>query len=436
MGADPTCGTIGPVGGLGYNPSSRDLLQEGLGMADFEKNDLIYDWNTVSARAVERGVQFDDETLRDGLQSPSVRDPNLDQKLELVRLMDELGIDTADVGLPGAGARAREHISVLCREMASLRITPNVACRTLVGDIAPVVDLVQETGRPVEVCAFIGSSPIRQFAEGWQLDDMLRLSREAVEFCVANDLPCMFVTEDTTRARPEDVRRLYATAIEAGAKRICICDTCGHATPPGVRDLVGYVRSLVAELGADVGIDWHGHRDRGLGLINALTAVQAGATRIHACALGIGERAGNTEMDLLLVNLKLMGSIDNDLSRLADYCRAASEATGVAIPHNYSVFGQDAFETGTGVHAAAVIKAYKKGDAWLADRVYSGVPAGMFGLEQIIKVGPMSGKSNVAWVLERHGVDPTDDAVAKVLLKAKETPRLLTDDEVLAAAGA
>jgi 2-isopropylmalate synthase len=381
-------------------------------------------------------VQFDDETLRDGLQSPSVQDPDLDRKLELVRLMDQLGIDTADVGLPGAGARAREHISTLCKEMASMRITPNVACRTLVGDIAPVVDLVQETGQPVEVCAFIGSSPIRQFAEGWDLDDMLRLSREAVEFCVQNDLPCMFVTEDTTRARPEDVRRLYTAAIEAGAKRICICDTCGHATPPGVRALIGYVRSLVAELGADVGIDWHGHRDRGLGLANALTAVRAGATRVHACALGIGERAGNTEMDLLLVNLKLMGVIDNDLSTLAEYCRVASEATGVEIPHNYSVFGGDAFETGTGVHAAAVIKAYRKGDAWLADRVYSGVPAGMFGPEQVIKVGPMSGRSNVSWVLERHGVAPTDDAVAKVLEKAKETPRLLTDDEVLAAAGA
>jgi len=405
-------------------------------MADFEKNDLIYDWNIVNAAGVDRGVQFDDETLRDGLQSPSVRDPDLDQKLELIRLMDELGIHTADVGLPGAGARAREHITTLCKEMTSLKITPNVACRTLVGDIAPVVDLVQATGEPVEVCAFIGSSPIRQFAEGWNLDDMVKLSREAVEFCVQNDLPCMFVTEDTTRARPEDVRRLFTTAIEAGAKRICICDTCGHATPPGVRALIGYVKTLVAELGADVGIDWHGHRDRGLGLINALTAVKAGATRIHACALGIGERAGNTEMDLLLVNLKLMGAIDNDLSKLADYCRVAAQATGVPIPHNYSVFGEDAFETGTGVHAAAVIKAYKKGDAWLADRVYSGVPAGMFGLEQIIKVGPMSGKSNVAWVLERHGVEPTEDAVAKVLEKAKETPRLLTDEEVLTAAGA
>jgi 2-isopropylmalate synthase len=288
----------------------------------------------------------------------------------------------------------------------------------------------------VEVCAFIGSSPIRQYAEGWNLADMVDLTRKAVAFGVEHDLPVMFVTEDTTRAKPEDIRALYTAAIEAGAKRICICDTCGHATPDGVRGLVGFVKELVRELGADVGIDWHGHRDRGLGLINALVASECGASRIHATALGVGERAGNTEMDLLLVNLKLSGRISNDLSALAEYCRLASQAIGVPIPHNYSVFGQDAFETGTGVHAAAVIKAFKKGDAWLADRIYSGVPAGMFGLEQVIRVGPMSGKSNVAWVLERHGVEPTDERIQHVLALAKETPRMLTDAEVLAAAGA
>jgi 2-isopropylmalate synthase len=406
-------------------------------MPEIERDELIYDWNQVApAPSVDSGkIQFDDETLRDGLQSPSVLDPDLDHKVRLIHLMNDLGIQTADVGLPGAGDRAREHIATLCREMQGLAITPNVACRTLVGDIAPVVDLVQEIGSPVEVCAFIGSSAIRQFAEGWDLSKLIQLSQDAVAFAVENDLPCMYVTEDTTRAHPEAVRQMYTAAIEAGASRICICDTCGHATPDGVRALVSHVKALVDELGADVGIDWHGHRDRGLGLVNALVAIEAGATRIHGTALGVGERAGNTEMDLLLVNLKLEGRIDNDLSKLAEYCQLAAEACGVDIPHNYSVFGKDAFETGTGVHAAAVIKAYKKGDAWLADRVYSGVPAGWFGLEQVIRVGPMSGRSNVSWVLERKGVEPTEERIERVLAKAKETPRLLTDDEVLAAAG-
>ena len=398
-----------------------------------QHDELIHDWNVPDKKSAR--IQFDDETLRDGLQSPSARDPELGQKIELVRLMDELGIDTADVGLPGAGARAREHITTLVREMKSLRITPNVACRTVIGDIAPIVDVVQATGSPVEVCAFIGSSPIRQYAESWEMETMLKLSREAVEFSVKNGLPTMFVTEDTTRAKPEHVRALYSTAIEAGAKRICVCDTCGHATPSGTRKLIGFVKSLVDELKVDVGIDWHGHRDRGLGLANSLAAIEAGATRVHATALGVGERAGNTEMDLLLVNLRLAGLIDNDLSKLGAYVKLASEAVGLPIPANYSVFGKDAFETGTGVHAAAVIKAFKKGDSWLANRVYSGVPADLVGLEQVIAVGPMSGKSNVTYFLEKRGVVPTEEQVAKVLELAKKTPRLLTEDEILGAAG-
>lgn len=402
-----------------------------------EHKDLIHDWNTAGDAGEEPKVeiQFDDETLRDGLQSPSARDPELDQKLELIHLMEDLGIHTANIGLPGASVRAREHIMELTKEMAGMKITPNVACRTLISDIAPVVDVVQASGKPVEVCAFIGSSPIRQYAENWKLEKMIELSRTAVEFCTKEGLPSMFVTEDTTRAHPDTIRALYTAAIEAGASRICICDTCGHATPHGTARLVRYVKSIVDDLGADVGIDWHGHRDRGLGLINALAALDAGVTRVHATALGVGERTGNTEMDLLLVNLKLNGRIDNDLSRLGEYVQLASDAVGVPLQNNYPVFGKDAFETSTGVHAAAVIKAMKMGDSWLANRVYSGVPADLFGLEQVIAVGPMSGKSNVTWFLERRGHEATTEAIDAVLELAKNTPRQLTEEEVLGAAG-
>lgn len=403
-------------------------------MSEESRDELIHDWNAPYP-IVEGTVQFDDETLRDGLQSPSVTDPDLDLKLELIHLMNDLGIDTADVGLPGAGERARHHIATLVKEMAGLNIEANVACRTVIGDIAPVIDVVQETGVPIEVCTFIGSSPIRRFAEGWDFDNMLKISREAVEFGVKNDLKVMFVTEDTSRAKPEQVRALYSTAIEAGASRICICDTCGHSTPVGTRNLVRFVKNLVDELGADVGIDWHGHRDRGLGLINTLVAMEAGATRLHATALGVGERTGNTEMELLLANLKLNGHIDNDLSTLGQYCAKAHEAVGMPFPVNHPIFGKDAFETGTGVHASAVVKALRKGDTWLANRVYSGVPADMFGLEQVIQVGPMSGKSNVQWYLEKRGKEPTEEAVSKVLELAKKTPRLLTEEEILGAAG-
>jgi len=404
------------------------------------RDQLIHDWNAGGEFA--RGdrpatVMLDDETLRDGLQSPSVTDPPIEAKLEILHLMDDLGIDTADVGLPGAGPRAEADVEALCREIADARLSirPNCAARTVIRDVDPIVRISQAVGIEIEACVFIGSSPIRLFTEGWDEDFLLRQSEEAITRAVGAGLPVMYVTEDTTRARPDTLRKLYGEAVRHGAARVCIADTVGHATPDGTARLVRFVREVLDGAGgADVGIDWHGHRDRGMGLANCLAAYRAGATRVHGCALGVGERSGNAEIDLLLVNLKLLGWIDRDLSRLGEYCLAVAEALGVPIPSNYPVVGTDAFETATGVHASAVIKAYKRGDLWLADHVYSGVPAGEFGFSQRIRVGPMSGRSNVVFWLEQHGIETTEEVVSRIFDAAKRSSRLLEDDEILALA--
>jgi len=399
--------------------------------------DLIHDWNqTGGSFRPTRPLQFDDETLRDGLQSPAVSDPTLEQKIDLVERMARLGIHTANIGLPGAGGRPREDIFALAKYIADhkLGIGANVACRTVVSDIEPVIEMTQQAGMPIEVCAFIGSSYIRQYAEDWTLERMLQNTRDALSFAREHQLPVMYVTEDTTRANPETLRALYSEAIELGARRLCVCDTVGHSTPQGTTAVVRFVRELADQHDKTLGVDWHGHRDRDLGIANCLAAIEAGADRIHGTALGVGERAGNAPMDLLLINCRLLGWIDNDLSSLPAYVRAASEALEVEIPHNYPALGTDAFETGTGVHASAVIKAFKKGDVELADSVYSGVPARMVGLEQRIAVGPMAGKSNAAFVLEKLGIDPTEERVQRVLAAGKSSKRLLTDDEVRAAA--
>jgi 2-isopropylmalate synthase len=376
--------------------------------ADMRIEDLIHDWNRAAGSfRPTRPLQFDDETLRDGLQSPAVSDRTLDLKMDLVERMDRLGIHTATLGLPGAGGRPREDILSLAKHLANkrLRIGANVACRTVVSDIEPVVEMTQKAGIPIEVCAFIGSSYIRQYAEDWTLDRMLQNTREALSFARKHDLPVMYVTEDTTRARPDTVKALYSEAIELGARRLCVCDTVGHATPQGARAVVRFVRELADQHDKNLGVDWHGHRDRDLGIANCLAAIEGGADRIHGTALGVGERAGNAPMDLLLVNCKLLGWIDNDLTTLPEYVAAAAKALEVDISHNYPVLGTDAFETGTGVHAAAVIKAFRKGDVALADSVYSGVPAHMVGLEQRIAVGPMAGRSNASFVLEKLGIE-------------------------------
>jgi 2-isopropylmalate synthase len=338
-----------------------------------EENQLIFDWAQFGPNAVDwpEHVMLDDETLRDGLQSPSVIDPSLETKVAVLHLMDRLGIETADIGLPGAGKRQLESVTRLCREISDNRmnIRPNCAARTLMVDIQPIAEVSQRTGIPIEACVFIGSSPIRQYAEEWDLDHILRFTRDAVRFAVGEGLPVMYVTEDTVRSSPDDLRVLLTAAIEAGAQRVCLCDTVGAAVPEGVMNLVAWVKDLIDELDVDVGIDWHGHRDRGLDMSNTLAAIKSGATRVHGTALGIGERVGNTPMEQLLVNLRLLAVRDDDLTCLPDYLHIVSQSTGVPIPISKPIIGRDAFRTATGVHAAAVIKAQRKGDAWLADLI-------------------------------------------------------------------
>jgi 2-isopropylmalate synthase len=403
-----------------------------------QEHELIYDWNTRSP-----GFQWElshvellDETLRDGLQSPSVLDPSIEDKKALLHLMADLGIAAANIGLPGAGPRTYADTLALAKEIVSakLPLAVNCAARTLATDIEPIARIAQESGLAIEAATFIGSSPIRQYAEDWTLAKMVKVSEGAVNFAVGEGLSLMFVTEDTTRAAPETLKALYGAAIACGARRICLADTVGHATPDGVRALVRFAREeIIAPTGIDVKVDWHGHRDRGNGLANCFAAIEAGANRVHGTALGIGERVGNAEMDLLLVNLRLLGAHKHDLSKLPEYTALASRALGIPIPPTYPVVGEDAFRTSTGVHAAAIAKAQKKGDAWLADRIYSGVPAGDFGLSQRIDVGHVSGISNVRWWLEAHGHDASDEPLCRHILDAaKRATRTLRDDELTA----
>lgn len=402
-----------------------------------QESDLIYDWNSVEKSTTLSPKQkyvFMDETLRDGIQSPSVVDPSIADKIRFVELSSDLGIHHIDIGLPGAGPRAVEDCKILAEVIRDSKLPIKACCaaRTHVNDVKPIIDISQEVGIEIEVMAFIGSSPIRAYAENWDLDLMLKRSAEAIDLAVANNLPITYVTEDTTRSKPEVLDTLFRNAIEHGAHRLCLCDTVGHVTPDGVRNLIKFTRNIIKAMGRnDVGIDWHGHNDRGLGVVNSIFAIEYGADRIHGTALGLGERVGNAALDQILLNLKLLGELEHqDLSKLLLWCKLASAATHVPIPPQYPLAGSDAFRTATGVHAAAIIKAEKKGDSWLADRIYSGVPAGMFGKEQEIEIGHYSGESNVVYWLTSRGFEAKPDVVKGLMAAAKRGNRVLTNDEI------
>ena len=401
-------------------------------------SELIYDWNqALSADFVPCGpVLLNDETLRDGLQSPSVKDPSIDDKIRILHLMESLGINSLDLGLPGAGQRAVEHVERLAAEIVHnrMKIRANCAARTHENDIRPIAEISQRTGLKIDAATFIGSSPIRRYTEGWTEDFLLQTTEKAVKFASSFGLEVMYVTEDTSRCDPAMIKRMYSAAIGYGARAIVVCDTAGHSTPLGAFALTKFVvEEVVKPSGEKIRVDWHGHCDRGFAVANSIAALAAGADCVHACALGTGERVGNTQMDQMLVNLKLMNVAPwdrQDLTSLSDYCEAVSQATGVPIPPNYPVVGEDAFRTATGVHASAVIKAYKKNDVELANAVYSGVPAHLFGMEQVIDIGPMSGKSNILFWLERHSIPAADDVVERIYRRAKGSDHTLSEAEI------
>jgi 2-isopropylmalate synthase len=398
---------------------------------------LIYDWNREPEvdSTPPRRFELVDETLRDGCQSPSVLTPTLEEKIQLLHLMDSLGIAWCNLGLPGAGRRSEEDIAALQLEIARsrLRIRGQMACRTLVEpDVRKAVELVQRTGVPVNVYTFIGSSPIRQWAEDWSLDFIVRQTRDAISFAVKEGLDVVYVTEDTTRSHPDTLRMLFDAAIGAGARGLCICDTVGHLTSAGLTRLTGFIRETVQSIGAEgITLDLHGHNDRGLSLALGLQAIELGFDRVHGCALGIGERVGNTAMDQLILNLKLLGWWEHDTTRLVEYVRVAAQATGVPIPVNYPLAGRDAFRTSTGVHAGAIIKALQKGEVGLADRVYSAVPAHEFGRDQEIEVGPMSGVWGATYWLQQHAISTDSQLIETILARAKSSNHVLSDQEIL-----
>jgi 2-isopropylmalate synthase len=365
-------------------------------------HEVIYDWNEVKHKGpvFAKPIELCDETLRDGLQSPSVIDPPIATQL---------------------AKHVRDN---------KLKIKVNCAARTVVSDIEPIARIQNEVGIPIVAYCFLGTSPIRQYVEDWDFDMLLKTSHEAISFAIQEGLEVSFVTEDTTRSNPETLEKLFRHVISLGCKRLVLCDTVGHATPDGVRNLVEWTKALTKSTGEDVKLDWHGHNDRGLGVVNAIFAAEYGCDRVHGTCLGIGERVGNASIDQLIVNFKLLGQYHHDVSHLVEYVKLTSQACGVELPRNYPLSGSDAFRTATGVHAAAVIKAEKKGEHLLADMIYSSVPAQWFGRSQEIEIGPMSGLSNVRYWLAKRGIEASDQVVQRVFDKAKASNHVLGELEI------
>lgn len=400
-------------------------------------DDVWFTWNDAeteqgSSESAYSGILFD-ETLRDGLQAPHIRNLTLEQKLSFVDHMVRSGVRSADLGFPGSDAAAARECTELAKHIASngLDLTPGYAGRTHPSDINAICEVGQQSGVAIEAYAFIGVSPIRQYVEDWDIELIKRAVHRSAAECRRGNVEFVLVLEDAIRCTPEVLGSVYDSAVETGTRRLTLCDTVGAAVPGGTAALVRWTQRYFAERGHPVALEWHGHNDRGLALANSLTALALGCARVHGTILGIGERAGNASLDQLMVNSHLDGHHAYDLKALREYCRYAAPLLGVDIPQNYPAMGRDVFKTSAGVHASAILKAHEKGSRTIKDGVYAGVPAGLLGREQEVLIDAASGESNVKYWLTVHGY-ATDDAalIKRVLERAKTNPAPLTDEEI------
>lgn len=305
--------------------------------------------------AVPKKIRVVDETLRDGLQNPSGKNPPVEHKIALLPAMVKVGVDVVSVGLPAAGGRYEADTLALCEAIRDqkLPLVATAAARTVVSDVEGIARASDKTSLPIEVYSFIGSSPIRQYVESWSTDFLVKAVTGAANAARVHKLPFCLVTEDTTRSHPDVLRTLFHAAVDAGATRLCLCDTTGHVTPYGVEELVAFARGFLSEIGADhVELDWHGHNDRGLGLPIALWAAAAGVDRVHGTGLGVGERVGNTPLELLVDNLGLLGARSRpSREALVDYCDRAARALDWEIPFDHPIAGPRARKA-TELHAS------------------------------------------------------------------------------------
>jgi 2-isopropylmalate synthase len=257
----------------------------------------------------------------------------------MLHAMARVGVDVVSIGMPAAGSRHAEDTVLLAREIVSARLplTPTAAARTMDADIEAVARVAERAGIAIEVYAFLGTSAIRQLVEGWDIAFLLNAVATAGNATARAGLPFCLVTEDTTRSHPDVLRAVFRAAVDAGAVRLCLCDTTGFSTPRGAAELVAFTHRELAAAGAShVQLDWHGHNDRGRALAVALYAASVGVERIHGTALGIGERVGNASLEMLIHNLGLLGArppVPREF--LADYIRVSARALAWTLPDDH-----------------------------------------------------------------------------------------------------
>ena len=386
-----------------------------------------YSWNEERRNAPL--VLVEDDT-RDALQSVAVARPTTDERRDLLERVSRLGVHLSFIGFPAVSAVEHAECQALVSYIAERRlaIRPVLMARAVAIDLDRIIDIQQASGCAIVADLYVSISSIRLRAEGWDLVRLLRDLVAVASRAANNGLDFRLAFEDSTRAVPNDLKSAVEAALDVGAPTIVLNDTVGSSHPSGAARHVAFVGDLVARAGADAAIAWHGHNDKGLALANALAAVDAGATIVSGTFLGVGERAGNIPLEQLILALAERGQFGSDLDELPLICALFAARMGWSIPPNQPLIGADVFSTGTGTHAAALLKARHLGREW-EDAIYSGVSAAALGREQSILIGPNSGRAAVRAVLDELSIEVNDDVVEQVLEHCKRAAKCLRTRE-------
>lgn len=404
-----------------------------------DKKNIVYDWNHLPTNSRpnsigrKANVEVNDETLRDGLQATYVKHPRLEEKIILLDSMERVGINSANIGFPISGSEQFNDVVALAAHVKKNKYKISLECggRLHKKDVQAIIEASQRAGLGLDAGLFIASSHIRHMVEAWSLPMMKKMIKEGVGLAVKNGLRVMFVTEDTTRAHPKTLDYLYNSAIDAGAVRLCLSDTVGHATPIGTSNLLTFIKRNIIKKNKHILLDWHGHNDRGLALANTYAAITHGINRVQATALGVGERAGNISMEELVFNLSMDNIGQWNLKELKKYAKIASRILKFKLPANYPIIGKDVFKTATGVHAAAILKSIQINNHTLAGVVYSAIDPIKVDRNFHILIGPMSGKANVIYHLTKHNIPFNARLVDAILKLAKSERRIVKNREIL-----
>ncbi len=349
-----------------------------------------------------------DETLRDGEQTAGTL-LTVDEKVEIAKLMDEVGVAVIAAGFPMVSEAERRTIKLLSDE-GFTQAKLAAPARAVIGDIQACLDSGAEI-----IPIFIAPSRLRlEFQLRMTLDEAIERLERCTDYGVEHGAEIAYVVEDATRSEIDTIVKISHAAVEAGANKIIIADTVGFSRPAAIQFIVKQVTQELSDLtkkSFDMGI--HVHNDFGLASANTLAAIEMGITYPHVCVNGFGERAGNAALEEVVMALEILYGVKTGIktARLFELSKLVERAFAIPIPVHKAIVGQNAFNHGSGIHVHATLA---------HSLSYEPIPPEMVGRKRSFYLGKFAGRHLIEYVLKKNNIPATKQQVQEIAQAVKQ----------------